>query len=146
MPVYSYKGVSDAGKAIRGLVDAESDRSARAKLRRDGVFLTELSVTTGARVRRDDTSQRRFSLEMLRPVGGTDLAIATRQQLLAQLGGVQFAYHSAGEMIGKDDDRGGINLGEQWLVFVLLIGLLAGEQLLAYWASYHPSLKGGTRP
>jgi len=79
VPVYSYKGVSEAGKAIRGMVDAESDRSARAKLRRDGVFLTDLSVTTGARVRRDETSQRRFSLEMLRPVGGTDLAIATRQ-------------------------------------------------------------------
>jgi general secretion pathway protein F len=79
MPVYSYRGVSEAGKAIRGLVDAESDRSARAKLRRDGVFLTDLSVSTGARVSRDETSPRRFSLEMLRPVGGTDLAIATRQ-------------------------------------------------------------------
>ncbi len=47
MPVYTYKGVSEAGKAIRGFVDAESDRSARAKLRRDGVFLTELAATTG---------------------------------------------------------------------------------------------------
>jgi general secretion pathway protein F len=79
VPVYTYKGVSEAGKAIRGFVDAESDRSARAKLRRDGVFLTELAATTGAKVRRDDTSPRRFSLEMLRRVGGTDLAIATRQ-------------------------------------------------------------------
>ena len=79
MPVYTYKGVSEAGKAIRGLVDADSDRGARAKLRRDGVFLTELAVTTGTRVRRDDSSPRRFSLEMLRRVGGTDLAIATRQ-------------------------------------------------------------------
>ena len=79
MPVYTYKGVSEAGKAIRGFVDAESDRSARAKLRRDGVFLTELTATTGAAVRRDDTSSRRLSLDMLRRVGGTDLAIATRQ-------------------------------------------------------------------
>ena len=71
MPVYTYKGVSEAGRAIRGFVDAESDRSARAKLRREGVFLTELAVSTAARVRRDDTSPRRFSLDMLRPVGGT---------------------------------------------------------------------------
>ena len=79
MPVYTYKGVSGAGKSIRGFVDAESDRSARAKLRRDGVFLTELAVSTAARVRRDEPSQRRFTLDMLRRVGGTDLAIATRQ-------------------------------------------------------------------
>ena len=79
MPVYTYKGVSEAGRAIRGFVDAESDRGARAKLRRDGIFLTDLAVTKGSEARRDDTSRRRFSFEILRPVGGTDLAIATRQ-------------------------------------------------------------------
>jgi general secretion pathway protein F len=79
MPVYTYKGVSEAGKAIRGFVDAESDRSARAKLRRDGVFLTELAATGAARARPDASATRRFSLDMLRRVGGTDLAIATRQ-------------------------------------------------------------------
>jgi general secretion pathway protein F len=79
VPVYTYKGVSEAGKTLRGFVDAESDRSARAKLRRDGVFLTELAAAAGAAAPRDATSQRRFSLEMLRRVGGTDLAIATRQ-------------------------------------------------------------------
>ncbi len=79
MPVFSYKGVNEAGKAIRGFVDAESDRSARAKLRRDGVFLTDLSVSTGSAARRSDAPERRFSLDMLRRVGGTDLAIATRQ-------------------------------------------------------------------
>jgi general secretion pathway protein F len=77
--VYTYKGVSEAGKTIRGFVDAESDRSARAKLRRDGVFLTELAAATGAAAPRDATSSRRLSLEMLRRVGATDLAIATRQ-------------------------------------------------------------------
>jgi len=79
VPVFSYKGVSEAGKAIRGFVDAENDRSARAKLRRDGVFLTDLSVTTGSEARRSDAPPRRFSFDMLRRVGGTDLAIATRQ-------------------------------------------------------------------
>ena len=79
MPVYTYKGVSEAGKAIRGFVDAESDRSARAKLRRDGVFLTDLSVSTGSEARRSDAPPRRFSFDMLRRVGGADLAIATRQ-------------------------------------------------------------------
>jgi general secretion pathway protein F len=79
VPVYTYKGVSEAGRAIRGFVDAESDRSARAKLRREGVFLTDLAATKGGEVRHKQTSPRRFSIEILRPVGGTDLAIATRQ-------------------------------------------------------------------
>ena len=79
MPVYTYRGVSEAGKAVRGFVDAESDRSARAKLRRDGVFLTELAATAGAEVRRDSASPRRLSFEVFRRVGGTDQAIATRQ-------------------------------------------------------------------
>jgi len=79
VPVYTYRGVSEAGKAVRGFVDAESDRSARAKLRRDGVFLTELAATAGAEVRRDSASPRRLSFEVFRRVGGTDQAIATRQ-------------------------------------------------------------------
>jgi len=79
VPVYTYRGVSEAGKAVRGFVDAESDRSARAKLRRDGVFLTELAATAGADVRRDSASPRRLSFEVFRRVGGTDQAIATRQ-------------------------------------------------------------------
>ena len=94
MPVYAYKGVSEAGKAIRGFVDAESDRGARAKLRRDGVFLTELSAATGGAVRPDETSPRHFSLEVLRRVGGTDLAIATRQ--LATLIGADGTLQSKG--------------------------------------------------
>ena len=43
MPVYAYKGVTQAGRNARGFVDADSARAARAKLRRDGVFLTDLS-------------------------------------------------------------------------------------------------------
>jgi general secretion pathway protein F len=79
VPVYTYKGVSQAGKATRGFVDAESDRGARAKLRRDGIFLTELSVARGGESRVEESSRRRFSINLVRPVGGTDLAIATRQ-------------------------------------------------------------------
>ena len=47
MPVYAYKGVTDAGRNTKGFVDADSDRTARSKLRRDGIFLTEL-VQSGA--------------------------------------------------------------------------------------------------
>ncbi len=81
MPVYSYKGVTDGGRTTRGFVDAESDRSARQKLRRDGIFLTELAEeSAGAATARSETQRApRFSLAFLRPIPGTDLAIATRQ-------------------------------------------------------------------
>lgn len=81
MPVYAYKGVNAAGRSTRGFVDAESDRTARAKLRRDGIYLTELLESAAGRApaERGGVLSQRISLAWLRPVSGTDLAIATRQ-------------------------------------------------------------------
>jgi len=83
MPVYTYRGVTAAGRTTRGFVDAESPRAARAKLRRDGVFPTELAeggagaaATRGADTR---AAPARFSLGSLRRVPPMDLALATRQ-------------------------------------------------------------------
>ena len=42
MPIYEYKGLTKAGKNVRGSVDAENIRSARVKLKRDGVFVVDL--------------------------------------------------------------------------------------------------------
>lgn len=42
MPVYAYKGLNTAGRALGGIVDAENARAARQKLRKDGIFPTEL--------------------------------------------------------------------------------------------------------
>lgn len=43
MPVYAYRGLSADGTAVAGVVDAESPRGARLKLRRTGVFPTDVS-------------------------------------------------------------------------------------------------------
>jgi len=43
VPVYAYRGIAANGKTVGGIVDAESSRGARLKLRRTGVFPTELS-------------------------------------------------------------------------------------------------------
>ena len=41
MPVYSWKGLSAAGKAVAGTRDADSAKGLRLVLRRDGIFVTE---------------------------------------------------------------------------------------------------------
>jgi len=81
MPVYAYKGVTQAGRSTRGFVDAESARAARGKLRRDGVILTDLSESQaapdpGAETKRRDLS---FDLSRFRRIAPLDLALATRQ-------------------------------------------------------------------
>ena len=58
MPVYAYKGVTQAGRATKGFVDAENQRAARAKLRRDGVFPTDLAESA-SRARRAGSRRRR---------------------------------------------------------------------------------------
>ncbi len=79
MPVFAYKGVTAAGKATRGHLDADSTRSARAKLRRDGIFLTELAEETGRVAARATSASPRFQLPSLQRVSALDLALVTRQ-------------------------------------------------------------------
>ena len=80
MPVYAYKGITTAGKAARGHLDAESSRSARAKLRRDGIFVTEFSEGAPQAAARPGAS--RFEIRLANPfrrVSPLDLALVTRQ-------------------------------------------------------------------
>jgi len=79
VPVYAYKGVTSAGKAARGHVDAESVKGARLRLRRDGIFPTE--IAEGRAEREAPTVVRRFTMRMpsLQRISALDLAIATRQ-------------------------------------------------------------------
>lgn len=48
MPVYQYRGYKADGGAATGIVDAESPKVARLKLRKDGVFPTEMAEQVGA--------------------------------------------------------------------------------------------------
>jgi general secretion pathway protein F len=86
VPVYAYKGVTQTGRTAKGFVDAENQRLARAKLRKDGVFITDLSESSGARARgpRERSqgaaaSRFSFSFASLRRIGALELALATRQ-------------------------------------------------------------------
>lgn len=42
MPIFEYKGINQAGKSVRNTIDADSIRNARARLKKEGIFVVEL--------------------------------------------------------------------------------------------------------
>ena len=79
MPFYAYKGVSTSGKNLKGHLDAENPRAARARLRRDGIFVTDLSEGQRAAAAGAGESRLASLLPSLQRVSALDLALATRQ-------------------------------------------------------------------
>ena len=81
MPVYAYKGVSQAGKADKGTVSADSARSARAQMRANGIFLTEIAETDAGASTTPKSGGSRFNVEFNLPtrIPPMELSMATRQ-------------------------------------------------------------------
>ena len=77
MPVYRYKGVAAGNRTIAATIDADSLRTARAKLRADGIFPTE--IVEGKT--RGQTSEllNRLQLPQLRRIPDLDLAMFSSQ-------------------------------------------------------------------
>lgn len=46
MPVYEYKGLNKAGRNVKGTLDSDNARTAKAKLKKDGVFVTDIKDKT----------------------------------------------------------------------------------------------------
>src|SRR5512133_2114679 len=77
MPVFEYKALNATGKAVTGLREADSPKTLRATLRREGVFLTEVlgeQQVKAAQAR--EVNVRRW---VIGRISAEDLAIATRQ-------------------------------------------------------------------
>jgi general secretion pathway protein F len=49
MPVFEYKGYSQAGKKVGGVIDADNAKAARVKLRRQGILSTNVDFDTTAK-------------------------------------------------------------------------------------------------
>ncbi len=49
MPVFKYKGLTTAGKSVSGIRDADSPRTLRSLLKKDGIFLTDVSEQKSVR-------------------------------------------------------------------------------------------------
>lgn len=97
MPIYQYKAIALAGKSKAGVVDAESPRDARVKLRKAGVHVTEI-----APVPEGEGSTGSKALRMPSFLGGrnlAELAMVTRQ--LATLIGASIPVADAIEALVK---------------------------------------------
>jgi general secretion pathway protein F len=83
MAVYAYKGLNERGRNVGGIIDADTPKNARLKLRKAGIYPTELNET------RDQSPASaaaagggRFSLDLaslFERITPQDLALVTRQ-------------------------------------------------------------------
>ena len=77
MSIYAYTGLTAQGRAVSGVIDADSPKGARLSLRRDGIFPTgvdeeQIAASAGT------TETARFT-EIAGRISAQDLAVLTRQ-------------------------------------------------------------------
>ena len=84
MPVFEYRALNEAGKVVSGLKEADSSKTLRSLLRKDGVFLTDVvGQLEGARPAAAGTRLPSKDIDLKKIVRGRitaeDIAITTRQ-------------------------------------------------------------------
>ena len=89
MPVYDYKGLSAGGSAKTGIIDADSPREARLKLRSQNVLVTQIQERSHT-VRRE--KQRKKLLDFRRSARGkSEVPMYTRQLATLLKAGIPLA-------------------------------------------------------
>jgi len=98
VPVYAYRGLTAAGRNVQGVIDADSAKGARVRLRRDGIFPTDVAEEHAAASTASGLSLRRGP--RLTPV---ELALVSRQ--LSTLIGAGVPVVEALAAVGEQSDR-----------------------------------------
>src|SRR5689334_819298 len=116
MSLYAWKGLDGGGKTVGGTRDADGPKALRQALRKDGVFITELSEVLGggakraapvgiggaparSRLRRDVNLQELF--ERVRP---QEVAVFTRQLGTLLAAGIPLA-EGLGALAEQSDNK-----------------------------------------
>ena len=76
MPVYEYRGLNAAGKAVKGIADADSRANLRSSLQAKGIFVTD--VFEGKEKANQGNTDIDFK-KMFEFVGLRDISLITRQ-------------------------------------------------------------------
>jgi len=79
MPVYSYEGLNSAGKRIKGVEDGDSPVAVRNKLRKQGIFPTEVAEERAATASSQTSGLARLNVELFARVPQRDIALCIRQ-------------------------------------------------------------------
>lgn len=75
MPVFEYRALTNKGKKIKGIIDAESESQAIQRLRHEGSFPVSLSVTSAAVVKNKNISHA-FTFQRIK---SDEISVMTRQ-------------------------------------------------------------------
>src|ERR1700761_7789327 len=73
MPGFEYRGLNTAGKNIKGQIEAENIKSARTRLKREGIYVVEIKD------KKTEAQKNAKSLGFGRGVNVQDLSMMTRQ-------------------------------------------------------------------
>lgn len=99
MPIYEYKGMDTAGSSKTGIIDADSPREARSRLRGQNVLVTDLTisaVSAEVEAQSEPGKKKRFSfgktIQLQRKVRGAEaMSIYTRQLATLLRSGIPLA-------------------------------------------------------
>ena len=75
MPIFEYKGLARDGKNKRGIIDAENMRAARARLKKDNIFVVDIRD----KKKQDPKKSKPNDPKKGKKVGVKDLSLMTRQ-------------------------------------------------------------------
>ena len=87
MPIYEYKALNAKGQGKPGILDADSPREAREKLRKQGLFVTDIRVIKDQEKRQ----KKGFLPQFFSGVSSADLAMVTRQLATLLVSGIPLA-------------------------------------------------------
>ena len=76
MPIFEYQGLSSSGKAVKGIIDSDNQKTARSKLKRDGIYVTEIRDKKKEALAKQKNSSKTSKGQKV-PV--SDLSLMTRQ-------------------------------------------------------------------
>jgi general secretion pathway protein F len=82
MPLFEYKAISAEGRALKGVIDAENAKAARMKLRKQGVFATDVNEGGGAAAQKSASPSAFANMslsDLFTRVSPQDISVMTRQ-------------------------------------------------------------------
>lgn len=106
MPVFEYRALTHAGKATKGIIDADTAKDARSQLRLDKVRVTDIQELS----RKQNAAKKKggklsFDLKFERGISSRDLATFTRQFSTLLRSGIQLA-DALRALVEQCDNRG----------------------------------------